>query len=107
MKKFITQEQINELKPTARKQLVTWWYKKRHQYDDFDADGYEIKEPLMSIAHMIEFLDEHLDGCVIDMTIWKGKVDGNAYLTGYTLSTNPPIKFCDALWGRVKDILEN
>ncbi len=108
MKQYIKTEQIQELSPSAKNILTKWWYGKRYQYNDFDADGDEIREPLMSIGQMIEFLDEHgikeikfkkmLSGSYRVM-IWKDSEDM------FNGEQGSEIELCDALWEAVKEVL--
>jgi hypothetical protein len=106
MKQFVTKDQVKELTPKARKQLVDWWYSKGYQYHPFDAEGQEIEDPLMAIGQMIEYLDEN----------GKTEISSTEYSHEYYTNKNHSVRvevdwgdekeLCDNLWECVKESLE-
>ena len=132
MKQHITVDQLNELSEKGKDKLrkwyrpqvgdmyfITWFDNKigswtQEEFDlisrganlDHNGDINYFRWPFLSIGQMIEFLDEQVNGLVLDFTLINGCVDGNAYINGETLSTLNPKQFCDALWEAVKEVLE-
>lgn len=101
MKQHITKEQFDELSEKGKKEFKEWLDKK----DYYVLKILGIPKYEINIGIMIEFLDEHLQGLCLDLDINKGKVGGNCYINGNTISSLNPPEFCDALWEAVKEIL--
>ncbi len=95
MKQHITIQQFNETSEKGKRVIRKWWYSKGYQYNDFDADGNEIEDPLMSIGQMIEFLGEDW----VDY-VFVAMKDGSILF-------NFQGELCDALYEVVKKVAES
>lgn len=113
MKQHITKKQWNELNESRRGK---WFAFIGDRFATFPETLYECGECgvpcLPSVGQMIEFLSvsdgggRGSHGLCLDLDIINGKIAGNNYLMGETLSTAIATEFCDALWEACKKVLE-
>ena len=95
MKQAITTKQLKELGEIGREKLDKW------VFDKYPLEF--IKQPLLSIGQMIEFLDEH-DEIQIDRNHREPAHWIIESPTNHDLFCSKE-ELCDALWEAVKEVL--
>ncbi len=122
MKQNITIEQLSELSEKGKEKLLDWWQGSTEGKIVDNLGGCGDDEhcesrltcfediPPLSIAQMIEFLDENFDYNLIKIIKHPAKTFRCIYKKNEII-LNPhqasEETLCDALWQAVKEILEN
>lgn len=110
MKKYITYEQFNELKTIEKSTWFDWSLKKGYANkikDNWSGGINTVVESEMqmpNIGQMIEFLEEHIkyNGC-----FYYGTEDLDRAIEGLNFNIQWKEELCDALWERVKEVLNH
>lgn len=93
MKQYITLDQLNELGEKAETKLIDWCKSKNYKNLDWPL-------PFLSIGQMIEFLYQN-------ETVVIESEDRESPHMGWVVNRETgAVELCDALWTRVKKILE-